>query len=250
MDNFEVLKRSFTRMKSGEIVVKNRIVTFLLAIWAITLAVIFFIFLGIFIAKEPMTFNDVLILPTDPEYQTKFISTLLIMGVFLFLIIIGFIVSVSIKSKPWVYWMHDIDDKLVVYEVTRLHCRLVGQDYLIIYNKLSNSIYETDSKSEIKNQLYQTLFWTLLDDSENVTIKLKKDYYKVVYNDKVKKQKRTFNFRIDDTMLVSKYSEMVSTYYSGSNFNKIVSAKIENINRLTRLPLEPKIAEAFSKHNY
>lgn len=250
MDNSEVLKRSFTKMKSGEIVVKNQIVTFLLAIWAITLAVIFIIFLGIFIAKEPMTFNDVLILPTDPEYQTKFISTLLIMGVFLFLIIIGFIVSVSVKSKPWVYWMHDIDDKLVVYEVTRLHCRLVGQDYLIIYNKLSNSIYETDSKSEIKNQLYQTLFWTFLDDSENVTIKLKKEYYKVIYNDKVKKQKRTFNFRIDDTMLVSKYSEMVSTYYSGSNFNKIVSAKIENINRLTRLPLEPKIAEAFSKHNY
>lgn len=250
MDNIEVLKRSFTRMKSGEIVVKNRMIPLILAIWAFTMAVMFIIFLVLFIIKEPMTFNDEVILPTDPEYQTEFINTIVIMGSILFATVVGFVISVSVKSKPWVYWMHDIDDRLVVYEVTRHHRRLVGPDYLIIYNKLSKSIYETDSKREIKDQLNQSLFWTFLDDSANVTVKLKKENYKVVYNDRVKKQKRIYNFRIDESMLISKYSEMVSTYYSVSNFNKLISARIENINRLTRLPLEPEIAAALSKHNY
>lgn len=248
MISIELLKQSFTRMKSGEIMVKNWILPFVFLTMLFPMVILIIVFLGVFIAKEPMTFNDQIVMPGDPEYTSSFITTFVVMGSVIVLLLIALAITLFTKPKAWVYWMYDYDNNLVIYEVTPRYFRYILSDRMIQMNRLTNSLYETDSASEIREHQNRTLFWTLLDYEDRIAINIKNDSYKLTYNLVEKKQKFTYRLFLNSNLIISKYYETVSSYGNSSNsVSSMKVARVENLNRLTRLPIDPIIAQALLK---
>ena len=248
MFNLGLIKQSFARMKSGEIMVKNWLLPFIFLIWIVPLIILIVVFLGVFIAKEPMTFNDQLVLPSDPEYTSSFMTTFIVMGSMIGALFIALIFTLAVKPKAWVYWMYDYDNNPVVFEVTNRYYRYISNDRLIQMNRLTNSLYETNSEAEIREHFNRTIFWTLLDYEDRIAVKVKNDSYKITYNLVEKKQKIAYRYKMDPNLVISKYIETVSSYNgSNNNISAMKVARIENINRLTKLPIDPVIAQVLMK---
>ena len=248
--NIEALIRYFASIRTGEIKVKNWIPTLVFLIMLPSFLIVFFVFLGLFIAQEPITYNGVPLMPTDPNYTSTFILVLTIMGILFGIMLVGLVLSLIVKSKPWVMWTIDYDNNMICYEITRRYERLIGPDYLIILNKLNNSIYKTKSSLEAKEQLNKTLFWTILDKTDKIKIKSKPNRITLTIVDETSREKRIYSIGFAQDNIIQWYTETVSSIYAGSNSIKSMKkCHIENQNRAITLPINPLIRQAMTEMN-
>ncbi|PKL00499.1 MAG: hypothetical protein CVV56_05855 [Tenericutes bacterium HGW-Tenericutes-1] len=248
--NIQALIQYFSNIRTGEIKVKNWIPTLVFLIMLPTFFIIYFVFLGLFIAQEPITYNGTPLLPTDPTYTTTFISMLIILGVVFCIFLVGLVVSLVLKPKPWVMWTVDYDNNMICYEITRRYERLIGPDYLIILNKLNNSIYKTKSSIEAKEQLNKTLFWTILDKTDKIKIKSKPNKISLTIVDENTREKRTYSIGFAQDNIIQWYTETVSSSYAGNNnIKSMKKCHIENQNRAITLPINPLIRQTMIEMN-
>jgi len=248
--NIQELMQYFAHVRTGEIKVKNWIPTLIFLILMPSISIIFFIFLGLFIAKEPISYNGYPLLPTDPSYTTTFLIMLSIMGGVFGLLLIGLIVSLVIKPKPWVMWTIDYDNNIICYEITNRYERLIGPDYLIVLNKLNSSIYKTKSLQEAKDQLNKTLFWTILEKNDKIKIKSRPNKVTLTILDESAKEKRTYSIGFAQDNIIQWYTETVSSSFTGNNnIKSMKKCHIENQNRAITLPIHPLIRQAMSQLN-
>lgn len=247
--NIRALIQYFTNIRTGEIKVKNWIPTLVFLIMLPSFLIIFFVFLGLFIAQEPITYNGVPLLPTDPNYSVTFLFLLTIMGVLFGVMLIGLIVSLVIKPKPWVMWTIDYDNNIICYEITKRYERLIGPDYLIILNKLNKSIYQTKSATEAKEQLNKTLFWTILDKTDKIKIKSKQNKISLTIVDEGTRERRTYSIGFAQDNIIQWYTETVSSTFSGNNnIKSMKKCHIENQNRAVTLPIHPLIRQTMTQN--
>ncbi len=248
--NIQALMQYFAHVRTGEIKIKNWIPTLILLIMIPSISIIFFIFLGLFIAKQTITYNGVPLLPTDPAYSPTFMIMLSIMGGVFGLLLIGLIVSLLIKPKPWVMWTIDYDNNIICYEITNRYERLIGPDYLIVLNKLNQSIYKTKSLQEAKDQLNKTLFWTILEKTDKIQIKSRPNKVTLTILDESAREKRTYSIGFAQDNIIQWYTETVSSSFTGSNnIKSMKKCHIENQNRAITLPIHPLIRQAMSQLN-
>ena len=248
--NIQALIQYFAHVRTGEIKVKNFLPTLILIILIPSFSIIFFVFLGLFIAQQPITLNGLPLLPTDPTYTPTFMILLTIMGSLFFIMLIGLIISFFIKPKPWVMWTIDYDNNMICYEITNRYERLIGPDYLIILNKFDKSIYKTKSIQEAKNQLNKTLFWTALESTDRIKIKSKQNKISLTIVDEKSREKRTYSIGFAQDNIIQWYTEIVSSSFTGSNnIKSIRKCHIENQNRAITLPINPLIRQVMIDMN-
>jgi hypothetical protein len=234
----------FKRIRTAVISIRNQVVSFIGLIFFLCFAPIVIVFAILYFLEVPMEINDVLMGPTNPQYQNFFLVFLLAMGLpslgSLVVIILGRLSTL----KPSIYLSFTEDYVQIVYVVTARKHYYIEPERMIVLDLKTDSISKSNNSQEIRKVLLDHWFFLVLDDINDYKIKKYRNCVKFKFQvtDYRVKEQRRYKLCFDDSGEPRIIKEMIYiTAYGNSNIRSLKTMYLESINQSVKLPINQRI---------
>lgn len=239
---FEQMKQRFQSIRTVTVAKQNKMGLFVGLVLLPTFLFMAGLFYFMMIAGAVVEVNGVDYFPGSPEYESFYLGSLTISGVFLAVNLA--VIVLFLFQKPSFAFSIGIDESQepFVYVETRKEAKWIGESRMIVYSKTQNSCHEIRDPESIRSAKEQVAFWLKSSPPDRLILKEKPNGFALKFREYRYGRNQTRSIRVfeDPDGKLRGFREMVwDSFAGGGNLQSNVVYSFSDINRNVR-PIMPE----------